>query len=376
VLCCVEELLALISENLQKTKMNDTTSLGCQHNASLPCSSDVEEQTQNLTPVVISLLLGLIGILVLLFNGGVFALVVKKKTIRQNPYQFLVLMLCVSDFLVGLVIVLAIFLSVVPGFQRGNVATILNTFFLSTGLHLSLYHTFLISFQRVLVISKEAWSSYIFGDNRKYFACVGGWVAIILGNSVLISPPSEFVTLDDVNALAFVYNGHYEGYIMYTRTLSISLLSLTVLLYLVAVVIMSKSYKKVTPIGHYSTSHGTKVHVNDIEMTASGPSGNTCTISSVQGHVKVNPRVQQSTQMGTHRRKKVISTLQLVGFLIAALVIFTGPFIVSMLWFDTFPLTIKRIFFILYCLNSVFNPIIYVWKLVDIRKMVRSTLCC
>jgi hypothetical protein len=234
----------------------------------------------------------------------------------------------------------------------------------------------LISFQRFLVIYEQKWSSYIFGGNGKYFVCVVGWVVIVLGNSVFISPPTEFGPPGNVNVFLFVYNGHYKIYITYIRVLCLFLLSSTVLLYLAAIVIVSKKHKKVTPMGHSNALRAKKEA--DIEMTVPGPSGTTSAAPSVSGQAKVNQGTSrvQSNQMATLRLKKIISTLQLVGFLIVILVIFTGPFIVALSCCDNFPIQIKQAFFVLYAINSVLNPIIYVWKLVDIREIVKSALCC
>jgi hypothetical protein len=355
--------------------MNDTESQGCQQNTSLNCLSVEEQQNQNLTTAAI--LMWLIGILALLFNGGVLVLIIKEKKIRKNPYYFFVLMLCVSDSVAGLGIVFSTSLHLILGFQVNMVVAIVNVLLMITGLHLSLYHTFLISFQRFLVIWKEQWSSCIFRGNRKYYFCAVGWIGLVLGNCVFISPPMDIGTTANTGAILFVYKGHYQLYMMYTRFLSLTLLSSTILLYLAAIAVVLKTYRKVNPIGHLNNVR--VIQVMEINTTESSPSENACTSSSVQNQVRVGQgtsQVQHSNWLNEQKRKKVVSTLQLVGLLITALVIFTGPFVVALLWSESFPIQISRVFFICCCINSVLNPFIYVWKLVDIREKVKSILCC
>jgi hypothetical protein len=254
-------------------------------------------------------------------------------------------MLCVSDGVVGLGTILSICHHFVDGSEMKRVFTIFNSVVLTIGLHLSLYHTFLISLQRFLVIYKERWSYFIFRKNRKYFACCFGWLVVSLGNCVLISPPSDFAPLDDVNVLAFVYHLHYNAYITYIRIFSMCLLSSTILLYLAATVIVMKSYKQITHIGH--STNVRVITVKSIQTGEPRASEIACTSFSAQRPVRINPgpsHVEQASQVAVHRRKRVVSILQLVGVLVSALVILTGPFVIAVAWPDIFSIQIRRIF--------------------------------
>jgi hypothetical protein len=318
-------------------------------------------------PVV--LVITLIGILALLFNSGVLVLIVREKKIRKNPYHFLVFMLCVSDFVVGVGIVFAIFRHFIPALQVSEGVIILHSLLMTVGIYFSLYNTFLISIQRFLVIYKEKWSYCLFGQNRKYFVCVGGWITIVITNCALISPPAkEIESLDDINILSFVYYGHYMAYKIYIRSVTLFLLSATVILYLVTIVYVNRSYRKVNPNVNSITLPA--VRVIQVQPTAPGPSSYTGALPSVEGQGRPN------VQLAMIKRKKVISTLQLVGLLITVFLLFSGPLVITLSWFDTFSSRIRGILFTLFGINSALNPFIYVWKLVDIREMVKKTLCC
>ncbi|XP_056020616.1 uncharacterized protein LOC130054550 [Ostrea edulis] len=343
--------------------MNEVASQGCSQNTSLNCPLHDEQQNHDSIPVI--LLTFLIGILTLLFNSGVLVLIVKEKKIRLNPYHFVVLMLCVSDFLVGLGATLSILRRTIPVFQMSKVFAIFNTLLMITGLYLSLYHTFLISLQRFFVICKEKWNSYIFCENRKYFVCIGGSIVIFIINCVLISPPmGEFGPPVNVNILSFVYNGHYAVYSIYIRFFTLFLLSSTVILYLVTMAYVHRTYRKISPIVDSNALRVIKINVQTIE---SHPSVKACTPPSVQDQVNVGPgrsRVEHSNQMDTLRRKKVVSTLQLVGLLITVHLIFTGPLLITLSWIDTISSRTRGI--LLCSPNKVWEHIVFTLFLIII----------
>jgi hypothetical protein len=159
--------------------------------------------------------------------------------------------------------------------------------------------------------------------------------------------------------------------------LNVFLLSSTLILYLITLLYVLKSHRKITPMGRHNTGQVIKTIEVKMAHVQPGPSNRTTISISVQG--QVNPRgshVQKPNTIEAFRHKKIMSTLYLVGLLIFVLMVCTGPLVVSLSWYSRLSNRVKAILFCLSCINSTLNPIIYVWKLVDIRSMLRSYLCC
>lgn len=210
---------------------------GCQLNTSLNCYPHVEQQNNYSIPLIT--LSMFVGVLALVFNSCILVLIVRENKIRLNLYHFLVLMLCVSDFVVGLAFVFAILRQLLPAVRTSKVFAVLNSMLMTLGVSLSLYHTFLISLQRCLVICKEKWNNFVFHENRKYIVYVSGWIVILISNCLFISPPPDSPTGD---IISYAYNGHYKAFSIYMRSLTLALLFSTVLLYARTIVYMLKAY--------------------------------------------------------------------------------------------------------------------------------------
>lgn len=342
--------------------------------AFLNCTLDDGKTNSLDSPLFISVMF--VGILSLVFNGGVFVLIINVKKIRHNPYHFLVLMLSVSDFTVAFGIMCIGLQHLVPALNRNKLLIVLQIILLSIGLHLSLFQTFYISLQRFLIICTENWNSYVFNENRKYCICIGGWVVVVIINLVLVSPPSrEFDPLKD-NIMSFVYHGHYSAQRTYNRVLTLSLLSLTIILYIITLVYVLVNHRK----NSMTRSNGVDIKTINVEIVH--PPSSISRFHTNQKNVTPSPPLEEGprrlyieshNRLVTLRRKKAASTLYLVGFLIVVLLIFTGPLIVAM-WIDK-PKYIG-ICFCVCILNSLANPFIYMWKLDDVHKFIKSTICC
>lgn len=93
-----------------------------------------EENIKVNIPVLISV--SVIGFLSVILNGGVFILVIKTSEIRSNPYHFLVMMLSVSDFFVGLANVFICPRILIPSLHKSKILVVVQTFMLTNGLYL------------------------------------------------------------------------------------------------------------------------------------------------------------------------------------------------------------------------------------------------
>ncbi|XP_062572362.1 uncharacterized protein LOC134234330 [Saccostrea cucullata] len=310
-----------------------------------------------------------IGILDLLVNGAVFVILMKDKNVRKNPYLFLVLMLCVSDFTVGLGIICALPSFIQPPLIRSTLFTVLQIVMMLNGLCLSLLQTFLISLQRYLVLCKERWNLFIFQHNRKYYVCIGSSFAVTLMNFVLISPPQRELDVLNDSALSFVYHGHYLAHSIYIKFLSLSLLSLTLILYSVTVRHVLKTYNKVNPIGNNMSIN---VRTIQVQMKPLHTIPRTTSDRNTNCHKNVQSRSRR--HLLSLRQRKVVSSLKLVGVLIILLLICTGPFI-FVVWNDSASSNVNRVLISLCILNSLINPFIYLWKLYDIKGIIKSRIC-
>jgi hypothetical protein len=93
-----------------------------------------------------------------------------------------------------------------------------------------------------------------------------------------------------------------------------------------------------------------------------------------EGSVQMQPPiVSQHSQIAALRKKKIKSTLVLVGILMALLIFLSGPLIISLVLPDL-PLEYMAIASGLCCLNSLINPIIYCWKIPEVKDSLKKFL--
>lgn len=201
-------------------------------------------------PVLVSV--SVIGFLSLTLNGGVFIFVIKTAEIRSNPYHFLVMMLSVSDFFVGLsnVFIFPRILNL-SSMHTSRVLVVAQTFMMTNGLYLSLLQIFLISLQRFTVVCTQQWNRYVFCGNRKYVVCIISWLLVVTSNVSLVSPPDRDYNRFKDRFVSFVYSGRFVAFSFYNRLLTLSLLVSTLSLYFITTRYVIKNYNQVDLVkGH------------------------------------------------------------------------------------------------------------------------------
>lgn len=346
-------------------------------NGTLLNVSAVEDQSSEpITPLLISFMI--VGFLSLTLNGGVFILVIKAGEIRSNPYHFLVMMLSVSDFFMGLATFSTGPRVIIPSLHRSRILAVVQICLMSNGLYLSLVQIFLISLQRFAIICTEKLNTYIFCENRKYFTCFGSWMVVIVGNLSFVSPPPREYNFVVDSFLTFVYNGRYLGYLFFNRLLTISLLSATIILYLITLRYVSKH------LGKLSNEKSKNVKVKPYQVFSVSGTETETRLTSLPSHRPNSPSPHQAnkkivrtairSKLGDARHKKVKGTLTLVGILITVLIVLTGPLMVF--FWGIGSTILLRLSFCICSINSLVNPFIYMWKLPSVRKYIESKFIC
>lgn len=342
----------------------------------LNVSADEDQSSEPITPLLISFMI--VGFLSLTLNGGVFILVIKASEIRSNPYHFLVMMLSVSDFFMGLATFSTGPRVIIPSLHRSRILAVVQICLMSNGLYLSFVQIFLISLQRFAIICTEKLNTYIFCENRKYFTCFGSWMVVIVGNLSFVSPPPREYNFVVDSFLTFVYNGRYLGYLFFNRLLTISLLSATIILYLITLRYVSKH------LGKLSNEKSKNVKVKPYQVFSVSGTETETRLTSLPSHRPNSPSPHQAnkkivrtairSKLGDARHKKVKGTLTLVGILITVLIVLTGPLMVF--FWGIGSTILLRLSFCICSINSLVNPFIYMWKLPSVRKYIESKFIC
>lgn len=335
-------------------------------NTSLFNESFEKDNVQMDIPVLVSV--SVIGFLSSTLNGGVFILVIKTTEIRSNPYHFLVMMLSVSDFFVGLSNVFICPRILTPSsMHTSRVLVVAQTFMLTNGLYLSLLQIFLISLQRFTVVCTQKWNRYVFCGNRKYVVCIISWLLVVTSNVSLVSPPDRDYNRFKDRFVSFVYSGRFVAFSFYNRLLTLSLLVSTLSLYFITTRHVIKNYNQVGP----GQGAPTQMRVVTITVREANCQQNLPPSEEVIPQIS---RITYTSNLHDFRHKKVKDTLLLVGLLITVLFVLTGPLMIAV-WIDDSS-QFLRISFCVCTINSLANPFIYLWKLTNVRNFVKSAFVC
>lgn len=335
-------------------------------NTSLFNESFEKDNVQMDIPVLVSV--SVIGFLSLTLNGGVFIFVIKTAEIRSNPYHFLVMMLSVSDFFVGLsnVFIFPRILNL-SSMHTSRVLVVAQTFMMTNGLYLSLLQIFLISLQRFTVVCTQQWNRYVFCGNRKYVVCIISWLLVVTSNVSLVSPPDRDYNRSKDRFVSFVYSGRFVAFSFYNRLLTLSLLVSTLSLYFITTRHVIKNYNQVGP----GQGAPTQMRVVTITVREANCQQNLPPSEEVIPQIS---RITYTSNLHDFRHKKVKDTLLLVGLLITVLFVLTGPLMIAV-WIDDSS-QFLRISFCVCTINSLANPFIYLGKLTNVRNFAKSAFVC
>lgn len=278
-------------------------------------------------PRIISVFAVIVGFAVIMINILVIVASMRNRKLRQNTNYNLVLGLSFSDFLMGLTMLMTGFRLLFPTLTALlGWCIVVNVIGLSS-LLMSLYQTLCISLHRYLVLSESSWAGRLFDDNRKYYLYIGGWMAFFILYSSTVSPDGEYTHC--------FYRTVYGQHIIVVR-LTLCLLGsifllLTLVFYFLAIYRVIKRYTNMT-----STS--------------------------------------DSREIEEKRNKRIVKSMKLVSMILAALFLFSGPMIISLM-VSYSPQSVIVVSFASANLNSFLNPIIYCSHIKKLRNEIKSMFC-
>ncbi|KAK3097273.1 hypothetical protein FSP39_008236 [Pinctada imbricata] len=283
------------------------------------------------------------SVFVIIPNFFVLVAVARNSKIRKNAYTVLVLLLCISDLLLGLS---GLLFSGYYAMSHLNtdinrpVCTII-LHFLVAGIAASLGQTLLICVNRFLAASgATSTNELLFKENRKYITVTAMYVSV-QAYFLAILPFQGSGPVMTCNFCNLYRGGNYQAGVIFISFAYTSLYFFILVLYGCAIVRLRKRFSQVVPGQSVLPTNG---------------SMNSASLPSYRMSVRA------------------MTTLGVVLVLISVL---TLPLVISSI-LEAFKIeiTLKAWTFTL-CfalLNSITNPIVYTWRFADLREELKKML--
>lgn len=285
----------------------------------------------DMLPKYIAVTFSFVGITVVILNLIVIVIAYSSKELRQNTYLNLILTLSVNDFLFGLSTLFSGIRMFSIRLDKQRELCIISSIIIPICLLMTLYQSFLISLHRYLVISESDWDKTLFEKKRSFIWYMTGWVVIIVSQVILISPMTDFGSTCTVDN---IFNENKSLIVLIVAISEFVLIFLILVFYCSTMVILKKH--------HLNTSNST---ISNTILKA--------------------------------RRKKFLKSMKSVSILLLALFILSGPMVVRNFFevFNPLPGNVSFIAFVLTNMNSLVNPLIYFFNLVEFKTAL-SRICC
>lgn len=285
----------------------------------------------DMLPKYIALTFSFVGMTVVILNLIVIVIAYSSKELRQNTYLNLILTLSVNDFLFGLSTLFTGIRMFSIKLDKQRELCIISSIIIPICLLMTLYQSFLISLHRYLIISESDWDKTLFEKKRSFIWYMTGWVVIIVSQVSLISPMSDFGSTCTVDN---IFNENKSLIVLIVAISEFVLIFLILVFYCSTMVIFKKH--------HLNTSNST---ISNTILKA--------------------------------RRKKFLKSMKSVSILLLALFILSGPMVVRNFFevFNPLPGNVSFIAFVLTNMNSLVNPLIYFFNLVEFKTAL-GRICC
>lgn len=285
----------------------------------------------DMLPKYIAVTFSFVGITVVILNLIVIVIAYSSKELRQNTYLNLILTFSVNDFLFGLSTLFSGIRMFSIKLDKQRELCIISSIIIPICLLMTLYQSFLISLHRYLVISESDWDKTLFEKKRSFIWYMTGWVVIIVSQVILISPMTDFGSTCTVDN---IFNENKSLIVLIVAISEFVLIFLILVFYCSTMVILKKH--------HLNTSNST---ISNTILKA--------------------------------RRKKFLKSMKSVSILLLALFILSGPMVVRNFFevFNPLPGNVSFIAFVLTNMNSLVNPLIYFFNLVEFKTAL-SRICC
>lgn len=289
----------------------------------------------------------LIGGTALVLNAVVLLTLIVSKELRQNTHHNLVLCLSISDLILGLSMCVGGLRLFTPQWATFYVPCVMTSVLFISSITLSFCQTFLISFHRYLKISESVLDKKLLQNNRKYAIYIAFWL-VVLGFNISMVHYRHVAEKLPFCKFKCVFGKRYPIMIIYFQSMTILLLTLIIVFYVLTICRMRQRYRRT--FAWQANQNGNSSNTSH-EMTTLPYSGN--------------------DQLTQHMNKKLFGSMKLIGFIITALLICTGPMVIAS-FFES--LTQKQLFIVatLSCLNSVVNPFIYAFNIEKLRRELKS----
>ncbi|XP_061176149.1 G-protein coupled receptor 12-like [Saccostrea echinata] len=293
-------------------------------------------------PLPLSITLCALGTIVTFENSVIVAASIRSPRLRQNIHHNLVLALSVGDLLLGVSAVSTGARLALPWLSGILPLCIVNVFLQVTGIAMSHFQTFYISFNRFLVITENRLNMVLFNGHRKYILYAVSWTGVMTFIGSIMAPVK--LANRKVCNVKIVYGNNYNLFRPIFLSFNALLLGLIIVFYILTLLGVRRRYRKTAPtIPTESTSQDRSVSVV----------------------------VNQRDKMEKLRTKRFVHSMKLVSIILGALMIFSGPIVFVNLSRER-PHTIIISTLCATTFNSLINPIIYSWQISELRQEIRK----
>lgn len=332
--------------------------------------------------LLISSLAIVIGSVVTIINVIVFVGAIRCSPFKQNAHFVLVVGLTVTDICSGLALFInGIRLSFSSLYRLPGLCAfviIVN----AVALLASVTQICLICLNRYILLSKTNLNAKMFSKkNRCVFIALNWAIAIVI---VL-----AFIDLKTINKkfnvcfVQIVYGEKFKPFRYAYCLYSGLVVSCTVFFYLMALFALRKSSKQthaqritVAAIIAFPSktknTHGIEPNGNNQLRTIISSNNNDAETVSEHLNNAMSPPRQPPSQ---ETLRKMFHTMKTVGFIVIALLCFTGPFIIVNL-LKSESQSVILLTANVATLNSIVNPFIYCKNIKTLRDKLQSMLCC
>ena len=290
----------------------------------------------------VSLVVYVTSCIIVLFEFTSNALVIfilsTRKTLRKKRYTVLVMSLGVADFVISLAGLLWLLSQRIDPQSVYLCGSMLVLFTLGT--FMSVYFTFVISLNRYLTATNTTWNNRMYGGGRKYALMYIPSAAIAAVSLVFTSAMENSISSCSVENM---FGASMPVFSAFVTVMFLPFLFCTIICYALAMRAICKRFGQVHPqVAVIQTTHVAESNPPDF------------------------------------RKSRKMAALKTTGVLIALIMVGTAPFLlsfsVSMMQIEVSKTVRVVLAYGLY-VNSAINPIIYTWRLQELRLELWKVFC-
>ena len=295
-------------------------------------------------PLPLSITLCTLGAIVTTENSIIMIASLRNIKLRQNIHHNLVLALSIGDLFLGVGAICTGLRLAIPKLSAVLPLCIGNVFLQVTGVAMSHFQTFYISFNRFLVITENSLNKAMFDGYRKYIVYSISWIAVMSLNASIMSPLVQ--PQKKVCNVKVVYGNNYDIFRPTFLSFNALLLVLTVVFYILTLWGIRHRYRKTSPMGN-------------------------AVVDSSKDQSTTSYSTNQGGKIEKVKTKRFLNSMKLVSIIIGALILFSGPIVFVNLSQER-PHIVIIITLCAATVNSFINPIIYGLQIDELRQEIRK----